>query len=255
MSLLLQVAIAIFWLGRSVSQTFSGPQLDQSAFSAIVHYSGKDLLPKERHRNDSVDSSDQTSSAYSSHETNSRVSNEDSLEHKHIRDSSCDSFVSKESIPSVDLEDENMPGSVTSKMRRYNSAGSLNTSGGYHFSATSNSINVDDYGHTNSNHHRRGSSTDSMDSSSYLGNHSRQSSDSASVDIPTRTLKTQRKVSSSTLDPLQFVKSKPADSLAKTAQEQIEAAKETKISRVVIPEKDDVDWQSVSIVRNNVAAY
>ncbi|XP_048756775.2 LIM and calponin homology domains-containing protein 1-like isoform X4 [Ostrea edulis] len=240
----LNVAIAIFWLGRSVSQTFSGPQLDQSAFSAIVHYSGKDLLPKERHRNDSVDSSDQTSSAYSSHETNSRVSNEDSLEHKHIRDSSCDSFVSKESIPSVDLEDENMPGSVTSKMRRYNSAGSLNTSGGYHFSATSNSINVDDYGHTNSNHHRRGSSTDSMDSSSYLGNHSRQSSDSASVDIPTRTLKTQRKVSSSTLDPLQFVKSKPADSLAKTAQEQIEAAKETKISRVVIPEKDDVDWQS-----------
>ncbi|XP_078323892.1 uncharacterized protein LOC111127520 isoform X5 [Crassostrea virginica] len=238
----LNVAIAIFWLGRSVSQAYSGPQLDQSAFSAIVHYNGKDLLPKERHRNDSVDSSDQTSSAYSSHETNSRVSNDDFLENKHIRDSSCDSFVSKESNPSLDLEDENMPSSVTSKMRRYNSAGSLNTSGGYHFSATTNSINVDD--HTNSNHHRRGSSTDSMDSSSYFGNHSRQSSDGASVDIPTRTLKTQRKASSSSLDPLQFVKSKPADNLAKSAQEQIEAAKETRLSRVVIPEKEDVDWQS-----------
>lgn len=245
MFLLLQVAITIFWLGRSVSQSFSGPHLDQSAFSAIVRYSGKDLLPKERPRNDSVDSSDQTSSAYSSHETNSRVSNDDSLENKHIRDSSCDSFVSKESAPSLDLEDENMPSSVNSKMRRYNSAGSLNTSGGYHFSATSHGINVDDHGNSNSNHHRRGSSTDSMDSSSYLGNHSRQSSDSASVDIPTRTLKTQRKVSSSTVDPLQFVKSKPADVLAKIAQEQIEAAKETRLSRVVIPEKEDVDWQSV----------
>ncbi|XP_061185343.1 uncharacterized protein LOC133193423 [Saccostrea echinata] len=243
----LNVAITIFWLGRSVSQTYSGPQLDQSAFSAIVRYSGKDLLPKERHRNDSVDSSDQTSSAYSSHDTNSRVSNEDLLENKHIRDSSCDSVVSKESTPSLDLEDESMPSSVTSKMRRYNSAGSLNTSGGYHFSATQNSINVDDHGHTNSNHHRRGSSTDSMDSSSYLGNHSRQSSDSASVDIPTRTLKSQRKASSSTLDPLQFVKSKGADKLAKEAQEQIEAAKETKLmSRSVIPEKDDVDWQSTT---------
>lgn len=240
------MAITIFWLGRSVSQSFSGPHLDQSAFSAIVRYSGKDLLPKERPRNDSVDSSDQTSSAYSSHETNSRVSNDDSLENKHIRDSSCDSFVSKESAPSLDLEDESMPSSVNSKMRRYNSAGSLNTSGGYHFSATSHGINVDDHGNSNSNHHRRGSSTDSMDSSSYLGNHSRQSSDSASVDIPTRTLKTQRKVSSSTVDPLQFVKSKPADVLAKIAQEQIEAAKETRLSRVVIPEKEDVDWQSTA---------
>lgn len=242
MFLLLQVVIIIFWLGRSVFQFFSGFYLDQSVFFVIVRYSGKDFFFKERFRNDLVDFLDQIFSVYSLYEINFRVSNDDFLENKYIRDSFCDFFVFKEFVFSLDLEDESMLSFVNSKMRRYNSVGFLNISGGYYFFVILYGINVDDYGNLNFNYYRRGLFIDSMDSSSYLGNYSRQFFDSVSVDILIRILKIQRKVSFFIVDLFQFVKFKLVDVFVKIVQEQIEVVKEIRLFRVVILEKEDVDW-------------
>ncbi|KAK3100206.1 hypothetical protein FSP39_016295 [Pinctada imbricata] len=240
----LNVAICIFWLGKSVSTSYSGPQLDQSAFNALVHHHGKDLIPGGHTRQDSVESNGH-SSAYGSHDSCSKSESNDVVDNKHLRNNSYDSYgsYSRESEGSFTLEEENdMPAGSRSNMRRYGSAGSLNTSAGMRFSATG-SVDVDDMYQSNpdlvNNHHRRGSSTDSMDSSAY--NHSRQSSED--IGIPTRTTRAQRKTSTASVDPLQFVKSKPSDALAKQAKEQIKAAQEVKSVRTKI-EKEDEDWQS-----------
>ena len=244
------MAISVFWLGKSVASTFSGPHLDQSAFAALVHSHAKEVVPSDHKRQDSVDSGGH-SSAYGSHDSCTKSENNDTIDSRHLRNNSYDSYgsYSRESEGSFTLEEEEMPvGNSKPSMRRYGSAGSLNTNAGMRFSATGG-IDVDDKSDglyqsnpdLTNNHHRRGSSTDSMDSSAY--NHSRQSSED--VDIPTRTLRSQRKVSQSSVNPLQFVKSKPSDALAKRAVEQIKAAKEVKTVRAKV-EKEDDDWQSVS---------
>ncbi|XP_071125912.1 LIM and calponin homology domains-containing protein 1-like isoform X3 [Mytilus edulis] len=130
---------------------------------------------------------------------------------------------------------------VGSDMRRYGSTNSLNRSGELRLSSNLEANSYDGYHQSTpdlSNPHTRTSSVDSYDDSH--GNHSRQSSDS--VDIPTRTTKTQRKVSQSE-DPLKFIKLKPSKDLAKQAVEQITMVKEEKQVRKTI-ERDEEDWQS-----------
>ncbi|KAJ8298221.1 hypothetical protein KUTeg_024752 [Tegillarca granosa] len=247
------VAITIYWLGRSVANSYSGAQLDISAFAALVHHNGKEIIPDDHFRHDSWETSDYNSSAYSSHENNSKVSLPDgtSYEQKHNRDSSYESYGSY-SRGSESLDEDNMP------VRRYGSASSLNRSGEQlRFSATSDIYSdggqdslyqsSPDLLHGTNNHHRRSSSTDSMDGS-YHGSHSRQSSDSVE-NYPTRTLSTQRKTSTSTADPLQFIKLKPSNDLAKKAEAQIRATEALKTERVKAEKElehdiPDDNWQS-----------
>ncbi|CAC5421506.1 LMO7 [Mytilus coruscus] len=230
------VAITVYWLGRIVETTCSGPHLDQSAFSALVNIHRKDILSDKPAQHDSFECSGY-SSAYSSHDGKEGPS--DSVDRKHNRDSSYDSFGSYGHSRESSLTEElNMP--VGSDMRRYGSTSSLNRSGELRLS--SNLETSYDGFHQSTpdltNAHTRTSSVDSYDDSH--GNHSRQSSDS--VDIPTRTTKTQRKVSQSE-DPLKFIKLKPSKDLAKQAVEQITMVKEVKQVRKTI-EREEEDWQS-----------
>lgn len=224
------VAITVFWLGRGVDASFNGPHLDQSAFAALVNTYRKDILSSDKH--DVLECSGY-SSAYSSHDGHG-----DSVDRKHFRDSSYDSFGSYGHSRESSLTEENMPAGAD--MRRYGSTSSLNRSGELRLSSNLE-MSYDSHHQSTpdlSNAHTRTSSVDSYEDSH--GNHSRQSSDS--VDIPTRTLKSQRRVSQSD-DPLKFIKLKPSNDLAKQAEEQIIMVQEVKQVRKTI-EKGEEDWQS-----------
>ena len=237
-----------------MEHSYKGSTLDTSAFSALVHHHGnKNIISDECFRNENW----QTSQA--SKENFKDVNSSGS---RHARDSSYDSLGSyeKESESSFDeLEtNANMP---VRDMRRYGSQSSLgkneNTryslandsafSDGRHDSLYQSSPDLSQGSHA----HTRSSSNDSMDGSYYGNNHSRQSSGSTEG-YPTRLSSSGlRRQSSSTAtssaDPLQFVKTKGADDLAKTATKQIEAAKETTLMRPVLRgEEGEPDWQSVS---------
>ncbi|KAL5012988.1 hypothetical protein ScPMuIL_011539 [Solemya velum] len=240
------VAVTVFWLGRTVASHNNGPQLDPSAFSGLINYHGKEVFEEETFHSNSWNSEEHSSS-----EGNSKVVTKDG-EHRHTRDSSYESFASYDRVSESSIDEpilDNMP--VRSDMRRYGSASSLNRSSDLsaRFSGTFDSVYSEDKDSSlyrsspdisvGSHAHTRSSSTDSMDGS-YHGNHSRQSSGSVE-NYPTRT--TQRKVSQASADPLKFVKAQSAAELARQAQVQIEAAAETKSMRV-LPGKDDIDWQS-----------
>lgn len=126
-------------------------------------------------------------------------------------------------------------------MRRYDSTPSVNRSSDFSLEQNSeeDSLYQSTPDLTNSNHTRT-SSTDSMDGCS--GNHSRQSSDSTNVAIPTRSL--DRKTSTSNADPLQFVKVISSKDMAKVASLQIKMVQEVKKVRNKI-DKEEEDWQSV----------
>ncbi|KAL4230513.1 Guanine nucleotide exchange factor vav3 [Mactra antiquata] len=247
------VAVTVYWLGKSVANKYKGPSIDISAFGALVHSHGnKDIISDDCFRNgtslnkdDSIDTS--------------------SNKHRHVRDSSYDSLGSYEresesSFDELDGSGNNMPvRSDMREMRRYGSASSLAMSRDLRLSTASGesafSDNKDDSLYQSSpdlSHgsqvHTRSSSTDSAEGN-YYGNHSRQSS--GSTDYPTRRLSsstTGRKTSTSTPDPLQFVKLKGADNLALQAKKQIEATKEVNIMRGKIDSTSSVseeqDWQS-----------
>ncbi|KAK7498674.1 hypothetical protein BaRGS_00010051 [Batillaria attramentaria] len=259
------VAVTVYWLGRVVSQSFPGPKLDQSAFSALVHNQNRHsqhLVSDSSLRRDSSNSweSNGQSSAYGSHEgSNSHSSVKETIDHapRHVRDGSYDSYTSygKGSEDSLDehvfdVDENGMP------IPRYSSATALNRSGhGREGRGAAEGSTM--YGDRNSamyrsspdlfHSKRRSSSTDSGDGS-FHGSHSRQSSDSTEM-YPTRRFSAQmptRKTSVSA-DPLQFIKSKGATDLAVTAEEQIRLAAETKkikFAGSVSEEDTDVDWQS-----------
>lgn len=234
---ILQVAITIYWIGRAVENFNKGSPIDQSAFAALVNIHRKDYLSDKQVHHDSLECSGY-SSAYSSHD--GKEGQGDSVDRKHNRDSSYDSFGSYGHSRESSLTEENMP--MGADMRRYGSTSSLNKNSELRLSSNLDSASYDGYHQSTpdlSNLHTRTSSVDSYDDSH--GNHSRQSSDS--VDIPTRTTKTQRRVSQSE-DPLKFIKLKPSKDLAKQAEEQITMAKEVKQVRKVI-EREEEDWQSV----------
>ncbi|XP_033743888.1 LIM and calponin homology domains-containing protein 1-like isoform X2 [Pecten maximus] len=226
------VAIGIYWLGKSVYSTFSGPQLDFSAFTPLVHHNGKDIISEEHFQHDSCVFEDQSSS-YGSHGGVGQ-----SIENKHIRDSAYDSYGSlsnsRESELSFSLEETNMPGV---QMRRADSTSSINRSGEFslarHFDDDSLYQSTPDL--SNRNSHTRTSSTDSMDG------HSRHSSESTNVSIPTRSQ--ERKTSTANANPLQFVKVNSSDNLAKVATMQIKISEEVKKVRTKI-DSDEQEWQS-----------
>ena len=179
-----------------------------------------------------------------------------SSHHGHARDSSYDSLGSyeKESESSFDELDPNMP---VRDLRRYGSQSSLGKENNRYsvandsaFSDRHDSLYQSSPDLSQGSHaHTRSSSTDSMEGSYYGNNHSRQSSGSAD-NYSTRLSSSSsgRRTSTSTADPLQFVKTKGADELAKTAVKQIEAAKETTLMRPVLRgDEGEPDWQSVSI--------
>lgn len=248
-----QVAITIFWLGRSVSSSFEGPTLDASAFSALVHSHGtKNIISDDCFKHGNPVRKESVTGVESSMNVN-----------KHIRDSSYDSLGSydRESESSYDELDHSGSMPVRSDkgdMRRYPSTGSLSMPRDMKLSTVSNdSVYSDDkmdmYRSSpdlsqGSLAHTRSSSTDSAEGG-YYGNHSRQSS--GSIDYPTRRLSTSgRKTSTATPDPLQFVKTAGAQSLAQTAKKQMEVAREVNLMRgkVDVSAGEEQDWQSVCMM-------
>lgn len=271
-----QVAVTVYWLARASSSFYKGPPLDYTAFSALVshHAHSKDLISEQRFRRDSSCSleSNEHSSAYGSHEGNSKGSLKDSFENRHTRDSSYDSYASYEKGSEESLDDPvfdshtSMPG-----VRQYGSSSTLNrngTSGGessgsqeaLYSHSKSDSLYRSSPDLSRGSYHQRTSSADSLDgggsTGSYYGNHSRQSSDSAE-NYPTRSLSTSGRKTSVSADPMQFVKTRGADYLAKQAEEQIRLAEhfkkerslkeleEEKVEPKVVPVEEG-DWQSVS---------
>ncbi|XP_050417442.1 uncharacterized protein LOC126830949 isoform X2 [Patella vulgata] len=246
------VAITIYWLGRAVCHTYPVPNLDFSAFTPLINHHNKDIISNEHiYRLDSSCSWDSYdhSSAYGSNGGVSGNSIKDSINHRHVRDSSYESYASygKASEDSLDEQIfDNMPvgGRLSSASSRQDSSP--------RYSATNESLYRE--GKRNgmyrsspdlavpSFNHRRSSSTDSLDGS--YRSHSRQSSDSCDG-YPTRNMP-GRRISQSTADPLQFIKSRGAEDLAKQAEEQIKQVEEVKKTKVVATEiaKDEDDWQS-----------
>ena len=246
-SLCFQVAITIYWLGRQVEGTYKGPTLDSSAFAALVHHHGnKNIISDECFKNESWQTT-QTA------KENSKDVNTSG--HGHTRDSSYDSLGSyeKESESSFDELESSMP---VRDMRRYGSQSSLGKNENTRYSIANDSAFSDGRHDSlyqsspdlSQGSHARSSSNDSMDGNYFGNSHSRQSSGSAE-NYPTRRLSAStRQSSTSAADPLQFVKIKGADELAKTAAKQIEAAKETTMMRPVLRgDEGEPDWQSVSI--------
>ena len=187
-----------------------------------------------------------------------RQNSKDIKHSSHARDSSYDSLGSyeKESESSFDdLENsENMP---VRDMRRYGSQSSLGKNENTSYSIANDSAFSDRHDSVyqsspelsqGSHVHTRSSSTDdSMDGSYYGNSHSRQSSSSTEGYATRLSAGGGRKPSTSTADPLQFVKVKGADDLAKTAAKQIEAVKETALMRPALKgDEGEPDWQSVS---------
>ncbi|KAH9488183.1 hypothetical protein Btru_064869 [Bulinus truncatus] len=243
------VAITIFWLGKYATKNYQGPQLDLSAYSAFVHHKhSKDLVDTDFHREQASTLSSQWDWSHGIQGRPSANSSSVDISFHHTRNSSYDSF-EKESFDSLDETDGKMP------MTRYSSASALNkTRESQNFSTFDSSYSNDrnsslyrsspDLTHGNSSH-RRYSSTDSMDGSHNSG-HSRQGSDAQEINYVTRKLSSQSsRKSSSSLDPLQFVKLKGANDLAYTAEVQMRVAAESKIAASVTRAKDDdADWQS-----------
>ncbi|KAI8798539.1 calponiny domain-containing protein, partial [Biomphalaria glabrata] len=242
----LSVAITIFWLGKYASKNYHGPQLDLSAFAAFVHLR-QNTDTVEREYQAPVLSSSHWDWSHGSQGRPAANSSSVDLSFHHTRDSSYDSF-EKESFESLDEPDSKMP------MTRYSSASALNkTRDSLNFhtfdSSYSNDRNSSLYRSSpdlaNSSYHRRYSSTDSMDGSHNSG-HSRQGSDALESNYATRRLSSQsNRKSSSSADPLQFVKLKGANDLAYTAEVQMRVAAESKLGASISRAKDDdADWQS-----------
>lgn len=246
-----QVAITIYWLGRHIEGTYKGPSLDFSAFSALVHHQGnKNIISDKCFKNENW----QTTQGQSYKDVNVG---------SHARDSSYDSLGSyeKESESSFELENnENMP---VRDLRRFGSQSSLGKNESTHYSVANDSA-FSDGRHDSlyqsspelsqgSHAHTRSSSADSMDGSYYGNSHSRQSSGSTESYprlTSSGTGSGRRIGSTSSTDPLQFVKVKRAEELAKNAAKQIEAAKETTLMRPTLrADEGEPDWQSVSILR------
>nr|KAI8757072.1 calponin homology domain-containing protein [Biomphalaria glabrata] len=241
-----KVAITIFWLGKYASKNYHGPQLDLSAFAAFVHLR-QNTDTVEREYQAPVLSSSHWDWSHGSQGRPAANSSSVDLSFHHTRDSSYDSF-EKESFESLDEPDSKMP------MTRYSSASALNkTRDSLNFhtfdSSYSNDRNSSLYRSSpdlaNSSYHRRYSSTDSMDGSHNSG-HSRQGSDALESNYATRRLSSQsNRKSSSSADPLQFVKLKGANDLAYTAEVQMRVAAESKLGASISRAKDDdADWQS-----------
>ena len=251
----LQVAITIYWLGRQVEGTFKGPSLDFSAFSALVHHQGnKNIISNDSFKNENWKNNQTV-----------RQNSKDVKRNSHARDSSYDSLGSyeKESESSFDDLDnsENMP---VRDLRRYGSQSSLGKNENTSYSIANDSAFSDRHDSVyqsspelsqGSHAHTRSSSTDdSMDGSYYGNSHSRQSSGSTegyATRLPTagggRRTSSSGAPTGASVDPLQFVKTKGADELAKTAAKQIEAAKETALMRPALRgDEGEPDWQSVS---------
>ncbi|XP_060064832.1 LIM and calponin homology domains-containing protein 1-like [Ylistrum balloti] len=220
------VAIGIYWLGKSVYHTYSGPQLDFSAFTPLVHHNGKDIISEDHFQQDNCEFGDQSSSC-GSNEIHDSV--RQSVDNKHVRDSAYDSYGSlsnsRESELSFSLEESNMPGV---QMRRADSTSSINRSGD--FSLARNSEDDSLYQSTpdlsSKNSHTRTSSTDSMD---------------GHVSIPTRSH--ERKTSTTSANPLQFVKVNSSNDMAKVASMQMKMSEEVKKVRSK-NESDEQEWQS-----------
>ena len=194
-----------------------------------------------------------------------RQNSKDAKRSSHARDSSYDSLGSyeKESESSFDDLDnsENMP---VREFRRYGSQSSLGKNENANYSLANDSAFSDRHDSVyqsspelsqGSLAHTRSSSTDdSMDGSYYGNSHSRQSSSSTegyATRMPAgggrRTSTSTAAAAAAAADPLQFVKIKGADELAKTATKQIEAAKETALMRPALRgDEGEPDWQSVS---------
>ncbi|XP_046577711.1 LOW QUALITY PROTEIN: LIM and calponin homology domains-containing protein 1-like [Haliotis rubra] len=227
------VAITVYWLGKVVNQSFQGPHLDFTAFAPLVHHHSKDIILDDHFRRDSSCSWESNElQYYGSHEGNSR-GNRQEQENRHHRDSSYESY-EKGSEDSLDEQVfDNMP-------VRYGSQSALNKTGeGMYSDDRQNSMYRSSPDLSQGSYHRRSSSNDSLDGS-YHGSHSRQSSGSTE-NYPTRP---HRRTSSSTADPLQFVKQKPTD-LAKKAEEQMKVAATQKEYKIpVVVDKEEDDWQS-----------
>jgi len=255
----LQVAISIYWLGKSVSGKFKGPALDESAFSPLVytHGSKRDSIINDECFKNGIQQLNKENGGL-------ETVGEKGEGHKHVRDSSYDSLGSydRESECSFDDLDSsgNMPvRSDMREMRRYGSQGSLTMPRDLRVSTNSQDSMYSDHRDDSlyqsspdvSNAHTRSSSTDSAEGG-YYGNHSRQSSGSTS-EYPTRraSTTTTRKSSSSFFDPLQFVKTPARDKLAETAKKQIEVVKEVNIMRgktnqtASLSSNEEPDWKSV----------
>ncbi|XP_046380443.2 LIM and calponin homology domains-containing protein 1-like isoform X2 [Haliotis rufescens] len=232
------VAITVYWLGKVVNQSFQGPHLDFTAFAPLVHHHSKDIILNDHFRRDSSCSweSNEYCSAYGSHEGNS-LGNIREQENRHHRDSSYESYASYEKGSEDSLDEQvfdNMP-------VRYGSQSALNKMGdGMYSDDRQNSMYRSSPDLSQGSYHRRSSSNDSLDGS-YHGSHSRQSSGSME-NYPTRP---HRRTSSSTADPLQFVKMQKQTDLAKKAEEQMKlAATQKEIKKDVSVSKDEDDWLS-----------
>lgn len=231
----------MYWLGKVVNQSFQGPHLDFTAFAPLVHHHSKDIILNDHFRRDSSCSweSNEYCSAYGSHEGNS-LGNIREQENRHHRDSSYESYASYEKGSEDSLDEQvfdNMP-------VRYGSQSALNKMGdGMYSDDRQNSMYRSSPDLSQGSYHRRSSSNDSLDGS-YHGSHSRQSSGSME-NYPTRP---HRRTSSSTADPLQFVKMQKQTDLAKKAEEQMKlAATQKEIKKDVSVSKDEDDWLSVSV--------
>ncbi|CAL1531384.1 unnamed protein product, partial [Lymnaea stagnalis] len=245
------VVVTIYWLGKYASKHYQGPQLDLSAYSAFVHHKQDVEIVEREFQREQASANTSANTWDWAHGGQGRPGqNSASVDNSyhHTRDSSLDSF-EKESFDSLDEPDGKMP------MSRYSSASALNkTRDSQNFHTFDSSYSDDKYSslyrsspdlaHIGSSH-RRYSSTDSMDGSHNSG-HSRQGSDIQETNYPTRRAGGQglRKSSSST-DPLQFVKLKGAKDLAYTAEVQMRVAAESKLGASLTRAKeDDADWQS-----------
>ncbi|XP_053398992.1 LIM and calponin homology domains-containing protein 1-like isoform X3 [Mercenaria mercenaria] len=240
----INVAVTVYWLGRTVAGKYKGPELDASAFGALVHSHGnKNIISEDSFKNGSPLTKDN---------------------HKHIRDSSYDSLGSyeRESESSFDELDSSGTMPVRSdmrEMRRYGSASSLSMPRDLRLSTASGESMYSDDKHDGmyvsspdlsqgSHAHTRSSSTDSMEGN-YYGNHSRQSSGSTDNYATRRSgsSSSARKTSTSAPDPLQFVKLKGAADLAAQAKKQMEVAKEVNMMRGKVDSvgsNEEPDWQS-----------
>ncbi|XP_052792746.1 LIM and calponin homology domains-containing protein 1-like isoform X3 [Mya arenaria] len=250
------VAVTIYWLAKAVSGKFNGPSLDTSAFSALVYTHGSkrdSIIADECFKNGSPLGKD----------SGLETVGETVDKNNHIRDSSYDSLGSyeRESESSFDELDSsgNMPvRSDMREMKRYGSHSSLTLPRDLKLSSNSQdsmySNHKDDSMYRSSpdiSHvHTRSSSTDSAEGG-YYGNHSRQSSGSTAEYPTRRTSSSGRKTSSSSPDPLQFVKLRSAANLAEQAKKQIEVVKEVNTMRGLTTAAaptplthDEPDWKS-----------
>jgi len=258
------VALTVYWLGKTAKKSWDGPQLDFSSFADLVNRTGvasprnssflDDSIGEEEdilkiHRRQFSEDSGDKSSAYGSLPSKTSGEEED-LGTQHTRENSIESLISCEGS-SDKTQSADMPGRFPEQgwgrgAGRYSAVQEAlfdNDDRDYPEYQDEGSLSRDDYDRFRFNDYAHSSSGDSGDPYS---NHSRQSStlsSSSRGDFVPRTRVTERRTAQPAVNPLQFVAVKPKEDLTQKAKETIEMMEKQKKDKTKI-QLEEEDWQS-----------